>query len=236
MRRPVHMRTSPLANSPSHRRAPSDNAAMTAPEHSLTVTFQVAGSDEKVGELAAGTVTGAVAGFALGVGPGGGDLGSAIGNKLTKKITVPYFAADGVEHAGAWNAPTQVEARPGAHHVEVYTKLKKGLKPKQRKGRIDFTLSAGDSARMHVNFVDVLPAVELRGFLVPTGCLVVHAASNAVGRLVVEVRAERLCRIAILALRLALMRATDLREGGCLRPRRLRANAQRLDFGDSSTS
>lgn len=79
---------------------------------------------------------------------------------------------------------------------------------------------------------------QLRGFLVPAGCLDrrVHAAI-AVGWSVVEVCAERLCRIIVLALRLALMRATDLRAGGCLRPRRLRADAlRRLDFGDSSTS
>lgn len=63
----------------------------------------------------------------------------------------------------------------------------------------------------------------------------VHAAI-AVGWSVVEVRAERLCRITGLALRRALMRATDLREGGCLRPCRLRADALRLDFGSSSTS
>lgn len=65
--------------------------------------------------------------------------------------------------------------------------------------------------------------------------MAVHAAI-AVGWSVVEVRAERLCRVAVLALRRALMRATDLREGGCLRPRRLCASALRLDFGGSSTS
>jgi hypothetical protein len=54
------------------------------------------------------------------------------------------------------------------------------------------------------------------------GCLGAPMGT-AVGRLVVEVRADRLCRFAALALRLALMRATDLRVGydGCLRPRRL---------------
>jgi hypothetical protein len=40
--------------------------------------------------------------------------------------------------------------------------------------------------------------VKLRGFPVPASCLVAHAA-NAVGWLVVEVRADRLCRIAALA-------------------------------------
>ena len=58
----------------------------------------------------------------------------------------------------------------------------------------------------------------------------------SVGWSVVEVRAEQLCRILARAARRALMRATDLRGGGCLRPRRLRAGALRLDFGDSSTS
>ena len=53
------------------------------------------------------------------------------------------------------------------------------------------------------------------------GCLAAHVGS-AVGRLVVEVRAERLCRFAALR---ALMRATDLRVGGCLRPRRFDAAA-----------
>jgi hypothetical protein len=45
----------------------------------------------------------------------------------------------------------------------------------------------------------------------------------AVGRLVVEVRADWLCRFAALALRRALMRATELRVGddGYLRPRLL---------------
>ena len=66
------------------------------------------------------------------------------------------------------------------------------------------------------------------------GCLVAHVGS-AVGRLVVEVRADRLCRIAPLALRRALMRATDLRVGGCLRPRRL-SGAGRLGLGDPSLS
>jgi hypothetical protein len=64
--------------------------------------------------------------------------------------------------------------------------------------------------------------------------MAVHAAI-AVGWSVVEVRAERLCRIAALALRRALMHATDLREGGCLRPRRF-DEALRLDFGEPSTS
>jgi hypothetical protein len=64
--------------------------------------------------------------------------------------------------------------------------------------------------------------------------MAVHAAI-AVGWSVVEVRAEQLCRIAALALRRALMRATDLREGGCLRPRRFN-EARRLDFDGSSTS
>jgi len=45
----------------------------------------------------------------------------------------------------------------------------------------------------------------------------VHAAI-AVGWSVVEVGAERLGRSTVLAFRRALMRATDLREGGCLRP------------------
>ncbi|MDT5348400.1 MAG: hypothetical protein QOH91_1687, partial [Mycobacterium sp.] len=50
----------------------------------------------------------------------------------------------------------------------------------------------------------------------PVGCLVANVG-NAVGRLAVEVRADRLCRFAALR---ALMRATDLRDGGCLRPGR----------------
>jgi len=46
--------------------------------------------------------------------------------------------------------------------------------------------------------------------------------SIAVGRSVVNFCADRLCRLAALALRRASMRAIDLRDGdGCLRPRRL---------------
>ena len=83
--------------------------------------------------------------------------------------------------------------------------------------------------------LDVLPAVNCGDSSCrPAVSMAVHAAI-AVGWSVVEVRAERLCRILARALRRALMRATDLREGGCLRPRRLRADAPRLDFGDSST-
>ena len=63
------------------------------------------------------------------------------------------------------------------------------------------------------------------------GCLVARVGS-AVGRLVVEVRADRLCRFAALR---ALMRATDLRVGGCLRPRRL-SDAVRLGLGNPSMS
>ncbi len=63
------------------------------------------------------------------------------------------------------------------------------------------------------------------------GCLVAHA-STVVGRLVVEIRADRLCRLAALRV---LMRATDLRVGGCLRPRRL-SDAVRLGLGNPSTS
>jgi hypothetical protein len=63
------------------------------------------------------------------------------------------------------------------------------------------------------------------------GCLVAHSG-NAVDRLVVQVRADRLCRFAALR---ALIRATDLRVGGCLRPRRL-SDAVRLGLGNASTS
>jgi hypothetical protein len=62
------------------------------------------------------------------------------------------------------------------------------------------------------------------------GCLAAHV-STAVGRLVVD-RADRLCRFAALR---ALMRATDLRVGGCLRPRRL-SDAVGLGLGNPSTS
>ena len=79
--------------------------------------------------------------------------------------------------------------------------------------------------------LDVLPALKMRGFPVPASCLVAHAA-NAVGWLVVEVRADRLCRFTAWR---ALMRATDLRDGGCLRPRRLNGTA-RPDLGNPSTS
>jgi PPOX class F420-dependent enzyme/OxyR family protein len=83
---------------------------------------------------------------------------------------------------------------------------------------------------------DVLPAMNCGDSSYrPAVSIGVHAAI-AVGWSVVEVCAERLCRITVLALRRALMRATDLREGGCLRPRRLCAGALRLDFDDPSTS
>jgi hypothetical protein len=51
----------------------------------------------------------------------------------------------------------------------------------------------------------------VRVFHLPRGCLVSAHADIAVGRLVVEVRADRLCRLAALR---ALMRATDLCDGG----------------------
>src|SRR5947199_65879 len=84
--------------------------------------------------------------------------------------------------------------------------------------------------------LDVLPAVNCGDSSCRPAVSIGAHAAIAMGWSVAEVCAERLCRIKVLALRLALMRATDLREGGCLRPRRLRADALRLDFGDSSTS
>lgn len=82
--------------------------------------------------------------------------------------------------------------------------------------------------------VDVLPAVNCGDSSCRPAVSIGHGyAAIAVGWSVVEVCAERLCRITVLALRRALMRATDLREGGCARPRRLRADALRLDFGSS---
>jgi hypothetical protein len=126
---------------------------MTNPGPSLTVTFQFPGADANVAREAAGTaadvITGAISGAAGGA---GASLGATIGNKLGAKMSVPHIALDGVEHPGAWDRPTQVAAGPGPHHVEVYTKLKKGPKTKGRKGKADFTLSDGDSARIHVNF------------------------------------------------------------------------------------
>jgi hypothetical protein len=135
---------------------------MTEPGQSLTVTFQFAGSDANVASEAAGAAGSVVVGAALGAtSADGSSLGFAIGNKVGKKISVPYFAVDGVEHAGAWDAPTQVETTPGAHHVEVYTRMKKGLKNKARKGKADFTLSDGDSARMHVKFDQYTTTTEV---------------------------------------------------------------------------
>ena len=95
----------------------------------------------------------------------------------------------------------------------------------------------GGAAALGGAWIDVLPAMNCGDSSCrPTVSIGVHAAI-AVGWSVVEVRAERLCRIAALASRRALMRATDLREGGCLRPRRLcAATALRLDFGGPSTS
>ena len=82
-----------------------------------------------------------------------------------------------------------------------------------------------------VTVIDVLPALKSAG--IPRANWLSRSAhvGIAVGRLVWEVRAERLCRLAALR---ALMRATDLREGGCLRPRRLQG--LRLVLGDPSTS
>jgi hypothetical protein len=64
---------------------------------------------------------------------------------------------------------------------------------------------------------DVLRGMNAVDSTTCADCLDSSHAAIAVGRLVVEVRADRLCRFAALR---ALMRATDLRVGGCLRPRR----------------
>ncbi len=83
--------------------------------------------------------------------------------------------------------------------------------------------------------VDILPAPKVQDSPCQPAVSISVYAAIAVGWLVVEIRAERLCRIAALDLRRALMRATDLRDGGCLRPRRL-VDAVRPDLGDPSTS
>jgi hypothetical protein len=104
--------------------------------------------------------------------------------------------------------------------------------------RVD--VAAGEAFSVSIGstlvIVDDLPAVNCEDSSCQSAVSIAAHAAIAVGGRVVEVCAEQLCRIMVLALRLALMRATDLREGGCLRPRRLRANALRPDFGDSSTS
>jgi len=79
---------------------------------------------------------------------------------------------------------------------------------------------------------DVLPAMNCGDSPCQSAVSIAAYAAIAVGRWVVEVRADRLCRFAGLR---ALMRATDLRDGGCLRPRRL-IDAVRPDLGDPSTS
>ncbi len=69
------------------------------------------------------------------------------------------------------------------------------------------------------------PRGELRGFPCRRVVSMAVDAAIAVSWPVAEVLAERLCRIMVWLLRLALMRATDLREGGCLRPYRWHAGA-----------
>lgn len=69
------------------------------------------------------------------------------------------------------------------------------------------------------------PRGELRGFPCRRVVSMAVDAAIAVSWPVAEALAERLCRIMVWLLRLALMRATDLREGGCLRPYRWHAGA-----------
>ena len=91
----------------------------------------------------------------------------------------------------------QVRTLPQGHHCVVLERMFPGW-------------------RVQELFVDVLRGLKAVDSSCHAGCLVAHRG-NAVGRLVVDVRAERLCRFAALR---ALMRATDLRVGGCLQPRR----------------
>lgn len=79
-----------------------------------------------------------------------GFLGAAMTNKLREKIDLPYFAVDGVEHAGNWATPTRVDIKAGHHHVEVYFRLK-GVPIKRGKGSADFTVSDGDVS-VHAHF------------------------------------------------------------------------------------
>src|ERR1700677_655260 len=100
---------------------------------------------------------------------------------------------DTVSSPPSWPAHLRPDKHPTKHRADGGKVVAVGAS--------SFPLPGGNTfraGRTCLVSIDVLPAVKLRGFPVPASCLVAHAA-NAVGWLVVEVRAARLCRIAALA-------------------------------------
>jgi hypothetical protein len=76
-------------------------------------------------------------------------------------ITYPCIAVDGVESAGVWGEPKVLDITAGAHRAEAYTKMKKGLKTKGRKGKVEFSSAEGDSVTLNVTFGQWITSIEV---------------------------------------------------------------------------